>query len=62
MEAGPFQLDDAALENRQRGWVDFHTANDGQHDLTVRFVRLNKTEAPVETPARAQTGPEPKSP
>ena len=54
----PFQRDDAAFENRQRGWADFRIANDRQHDLTVHFVRLIKTEAP----ARPQAGSKPTPP
>ena len=57
-----FQLDDAAFENRQRGWADFRIANDGQHDLTVRFVRLIKTEAPAGAPAGPQAGSKPTPP
>ena len=36
------ELYDAAFENRQRGLADFRICNDGEHDLTVRFVRVIK--------------------
>lgn len=45
------ELDDAAFENRQRGWADFSLCNEGGHDLTVRFVRVIKLGLPSGTSA-----------
>ena len=42
-----FMLPDARFENRQKDGLDFRIHNGGQHDLTVRFVRVIKLEAPA---------------
>ncbi len=41
-----FTLDDAHFANRQKDGLDFRLYNGGDHDLTVRFVRVIKMEAP----------------
>jgi hypothetical protein len=46
------ELEDAAFENRQRGWADFCITKGGQEDLAVRFVRLIKTVPPKPGPAK----------
>ncbi len=41
-----FSIDDAAFLNRQNGNMDFRIFNGGEDDITVRFVRLIKLNAP----------------
>ena len=41
-----FSIDDAAFLNRQNGGMDFRIFNGGEDDITVRFVRTIKLNAP----------------
>lgn len=46
-----FAVDDAAFEGRQPAGSDFRIHNGGEHDLTLRFVRVIRLNAPDPRPS-----------
>jgi hypothetical protein len=46
-----FAITDAGFDNRQNGGMDFRLYNGGAEDVTVRFVRVVKVNAPAAVPA-----------